>query len=389
VRHQYESLLDIKRQPVNEVVGALLNKDDEAASKAAGFKLLKAASDHGIGLRDYLTLAVEAQDGLTGYETALAELNLPVQDDFKNGITLQAASETFQTYTGTRAMFPEVIDDMLRWASRQEQMENVEGLLANSRTINGVELLSTVVADDSDERNTNTIAEGARIPVSSIRTSDKSVKFFKHGSGIRTTYEFNRRASLDILTPYINRIARELQISKTKAAYTVLVNGDGLNGAASAVNQSSFDSNTNVTATAGKISVDHFLYWLVKRAQAGVPVDTVVGNYDAAFRWAQMFKVEGSDTTSAAKNFEEMSNRIAGGTVKILFPKFELVSTAANNKLLGFTKGETLEELIEAGSNIDENKQEILNQTITYIKTENTGYRLAYGDTRESFDFNA
>jgi hypothetical protein len=66
-----------------------------------------------------------------------------------------------------------------------------------------------------------------------------------------------------------------------------------------------------------------------------------------------------------------------------------LSSAMPANKLLGFSKGDTLEELVEAGSNIQETERAILSQTMTMVRTENTGYRLVYGDTRSIFVFNA
>ena len=71
-----------------------------------------------------------------------------MRDSFSDGIFLDLASDTFQTFPGTRAVFPEVIDDILRWNYRQDQFETTAALVANSRTINGIELLSTIVDDE-------------------------------------------------------------------------------------------------------------------------------------------------------------------------------------------------------------------------------------------------
>jgi hypothetical protein len=60
-----------------------------------------------------------------------------------------------------------------------------------------------------------------------------------------------------------------------------------------------------------------------------------------------------------------------------------------DNQIMGITKSETLEELIEAGSQISENERSITNQSLTYVRTENTGYKLIYGDTREIIDLTA
>lgn len=385
----YESLTKVEKIDLGQLV-ASLKSDNDSESKNAGLKLMKKAASFGISVRDYLMLAAgyDSESGLDGYERALMELNLPVRDNFKDGIFLQAASETFQTHAGTRALFPEVIDDVLRFATRQDQFETTAPMVANTRTMAGVELLSTVVDDDSNERDTFSVPEGGRIPVRSIRTSEHSVKMYKHGSALRTTYEFSRRASLDLLVPHANRIARELEISKVKAATSILINGDGVNAAATEVDQSSYNSATGVTATAGQISWTHLLYWLVQRAKAGVPVDTVVMNWDGWFQWIMLFanqKGTGGDTPADSLNRAGASMGLGTNIFGTITPV--LSSSVPSNKLIGYTKGDTLEELVEAGSNIQETERVILNQTITMTKTENTGYRLVYGDTRSVFDF--
>lgn len=386
------SLIEIKRQPADVVLAGLLS-DNDRESGDAGAKLLKLAGEHAVGLEDYLKLAIDtkANDGkyagLNGFEAALAHLNLPFKNDFEHGIVMQAASETFQKYPGTRAMFPEVIDQMLRWQNRQNQIEQVSDIVASSRTIAGTEMISTVVNDDSAERSSYQIGEAARIPVRSIRTSQTSVGIFKHGSGIRTTYEFARRASLDLLTPFANRVGRELEMSKMAAATSVLVNGDGVNGAAEAVAQTAMDNydSGNANVLQYKALVEH----LVNCAKDGVPQDTIVGNYmayiDFVFLFAPVLQqkalIEAMAEGGKLPKFD-VGLPIMNGNVK-----FVVSSTIADGKLLTMNKGETLEELIEAGSSISEQDVNKGNQTISYYKTENTGYKLAWGDTRFLFTY--
>lgn len=386
-------LIDIKRLPVEAVLADM--RGSRGASAEAGLKLVAQAADAGLNLRDYLTLAIDTRQGenaekfatLNGYEAALAFLNLPFKNDLEQGVLLQAASETFQKYPGTRAMFPEVIDDMLRWKNRQDQLETVAPLLAQSRTITGTELVTTLVDDDSKERDSFTVPELARIPVRTIRTSEQSVKMYKHGSAYRTSYEFNRRASLDILTPFAARVARELEISKVKAATSVLLNGDGVNGAAPVL---------GITAFGGDIANGNTLQnnykalakWLMAKAKDGTPIDTIVGNFDQFVELVFMF----SQTLSSAKSTVEKVAEAGGPSVNLNLPimngsvNFVLSSSAPANKLIGFNKAETLEELVEAGSEISENERSIQNQAITYVRTEVTGYKLALGDTRHVLD---
>lgn len=394
-------LSEIKKLNVDDLV-AKLKSESNRESEEAGLTLARDAASFGLTVRDYLKLSIGREDdktsGLNGYELALYKLNLPVRNDFENGVYLQAASETFQTHPGTRALFPEVIDDVLRFATRQDQIEQVGPLLANSRTVAGVELLSTVIDDDSEERDTFTVSEMGRIPIRTIRTSEKSVKFYKHGSAIRTSYEFSRRASLDILVPHANRVARELERSKLTVATAVLINGDGAYGAAPSVNQSSYNTETGFTATSGKINWPHFMYWIMQRAKEGTPIDTVVMNWDAYFQWLLMFGAEQTSPTNTSFGARAMDNLDKMGVkadmmpaaVRLVFNITPVLSSAMpSNKLLGFSRGDTLEELVEAGSNIQESERAILNQTMTMVRTENTGYRLVYGDTRSIFVFNA
>ena len=388
-----KDLTDLKRRPVEEVTAGL-QSESKGASTEAGSNLVAQAKDYGLSLRDYLTLAVDTRAGefaeqahkagLNGYELSVAALGLPSKNDFNEGILLQASSESFQKFPGTRAMFPEVIDDMLRWKDRQDTLETVAPLLAQTRTITGTELLSTVVDDDSADRGTQTVPELANIPVRTIRTSQQSVQMFKHGSAYRTSYEFNRRASLDILTPYAARVARELEIGKVGAATSVLVNGDGANGAATV------EAITTHGGTANNLQGNYkaLAKFLMKMAKDGVPADILVGNYDMFVELLFMF----TPNLASDKNEAMELARAGAPGVNLQLPimnnavQFVLSSGMPANKLMAYNRGETLEELVEAGSIISESENAIRNQSITYVRTETSGYRLAFGDTRRILD---
>lgn len=390
-------LSEVKRRGVEEVLK--LRSENKGESVAAAQNLIGEARDFGLNLREFLDLAIDprlsekpenyrdANGFLTGYEATLSALNLPVRDTFTQGIVLDAASDTFQTYPGTRALFPQVIDDVVQWRYRQDQLESSAALVSQSRTISGTEMLTTVVNDSGDDYDgVAAVAELGRVPVRTIRTSEHSVKIWKHGGGIRVSYEFQRRARLDLLTPFQVRQARELERSKVSVATSILVNGDAVNPAATSVNQTSFVAG----AAANKIHREALLRWLVARAKAGTPVDTVVGNWDAYVEWLLMFSVPTANAGKtdaevvAASGFQLGGVPLLNGTVN-----FALSSAAPANRLIGFSKGDTLEELIEAGSDINESERAITNQSITYVKTQNTGYKLAFPDTREIYNYGA
>lgn len=388
------------RKPAEEVLAGLKN-ENIAASLAAGQNLVQAAKNAELNLPDYLRLAIDPAKGkfaeakLDGFEAALAFLDLPVREDLAKGVVLQAAAETFNTYPGTRALFAPVIDNILQWKYRQNQIENVDAIVAQSRPISGNEFITTVVDDKAEDyQQTGVINEGARIPIRSLRTTEKGVKFYKFGGGIEFTYEFERRVSLDLITPYASRMQREVEIGQVGVATALLINGDGVSAAAPVVDATTLALTLPVDGRpvpkTGRLNWEVFLTWLVSRAKIGVPIDTVVGNYDLYLEWLRMFA---TPTTNAGISQMEILQK-AGVQVALDNPRFDLnirfalSSEAPAAKLIGFIKGETVEELVENGSDIEESVRAIENQKVRYVKTTNKGYRLIFGDTRSILNLN-
>lgn len=382
-----------------EVILAGLKDENMAASLAAGQNLVQAALSHDLNLPDYLRLAIDTSEGdfkgakIDGFEAALAFLNLPVREDYSKGIVLQAAAETFSTFPGTRALFAPVIDNIVQWKYRQDSIESTDFLVGQTRTISGNEMITQVIDDKaSDYQQTGVIAEGALIPIRSLRSSERSVKFYKFGGGIEFTYEFQRRASLDLVTPYALRQTREIEIGKVAMATAMLVNGDGVNAAAPVVNAATLAATlpTPPTTVAGRINWEVLLAWLVSMAKVGTPIDTIVGNWDVYLEWQRMFATPTQN--AGVPQIEILRN--AGVDVNILNPRlnlnlnFAISSSAPANKLIGFIKGETLEELVETGSDIEESVRAVENQKVRYLKTTNRGYRLVFGDTRSILNLN-
>jgi hypothetical protein len=399
------STTEIKRVAPEAMLASIRNGENRQGSVEAAQKLIDDARSYGLDLRDYLRLSVDpraaedrnryllsADSFMNGYEATLAYLGLPIRDDFDGGVTLQAAADTFQTFPGSRALFPQVVDDMVKWNYRQTDFEKVDPLLAQTRTVAQPEILTTIVNDgQSDYRRVQAVAERGRVPIYSIQATEQTTKFWKFGMGYQTTYEFSRRASLDIMTPYAMRAQKEIERSKVWAATSVLVNGDGVQGAAPVVLQSSFTNAPLIpAATAGTLSYKHICAWLVSRAQAGAPIDTVVGNWDAYLAWLFLFSIPTSNNSRTdAENLAGLGYQIGGVPILSGSVNFVLSSAMPANQLLGLSKSDTLEQTIEAGSLIAESEKSIKTQEVTYIRTENSGFRLVFGDTRSIYDYSA
>lgn len=382
------------RAPAETVLAGLLS-DNQAESLQAGLDLANHAKQLGISARDYLQLAVDpakgdyANDQLDGYQTALMAANLPVRDDFAKGIVLQAASETFQTFPGMRALFPEVMDDIVQWKYRQDNLESVTGIVSQSRSVAGVELITTVINDNPEAyQQFGRIAERGTIPVRKIEGTEHSVRFYKYGGGYEWTYEFARRASLDIMAPYARRMEREVEIGQLATVVDLLINGDPVHAAAPTTSAKTLGGSIGATYAKGKIDWEIFLKWLVARAQAGTPIDTIVGNYDMHFEWLRMFaKPQLALGTPQMEALRAAGVNMAEANPRFQFNvNFQVSSAAPAEKLIGFSQADTVEELVETGSDIQESINAISNQTVKYVRTRNTGYRLIFGDTRSILD---
>jgi hypothetical protein len=388
------SLIEISknRKPV-EVLLKDLKDENMSASLSAGQILVQKAKNASLTLPDYLRLAIDTNVGemkgsdLDGFEASLSFLNLPIRDDFQHGVLLQAASESFQTYPGTRALFPVVVDNIVQWKYRQDQIESIEPIIGQSRTINGIELLTTVVLDQAgDYQQTGVISEGANIPVRSIRTTEKSVKIYKFGGGYSFTYEFERRANLDLITPYAIRMQREVAIGQVAVATQTLINGDGNAPAAVTVTATSLAATMAAppTIVAGRINWEILLAWLISRARIGLPIDTIVGGWDMYLEWLRMFATPQANagiTQGQILQNAGVQQAIANPHLNLNIT-FALSSTMPAGKLLGLIKAETLDELVENGSDIEESIRSMENQTVRYIRTTNRGYKLNFADTR-------
>lgn len=389
-----KSVSEIQKRKLGEIYKPLLSENTNEAIYA-GQKLMREAKEYGLDLSQFLDLAVDLSEGeeaqlfdggkgLSGFEQVMFKMNLPMRNNYKNQVTLAQASDTFATKPGSRIMFPYAIDNVLRWQENLPVMEKVADLVAGSRTVSGNELIRIIGKDDANARKTFRVGEGANIPVRKVSYSDRSVQFFKHGSGIEYTYEFERRAALDIITPFAARIARDLEMSKLAAATNIVISGDGVNAPATALNQATLDSG----ATDGKLSYDGLIGALVKSIKNGTPIDTIAGNIDA---YLQFMKLFGTSAVSNAYEVDQMA-KVGGpqfaGLSNIFTPvRFVLNSAVPNGKLLMFNKADTVEELVEANSRIAEEEKNVTSQIVKYVKTENTGYSLIYPDCRYVYTY--
>jgi len=125
---------------------------------------------------------------------------------------------------GTAPLFNAIVEDGLRIGF--ERMSNWQRLVARSINSDQFSQAWYYLEDDNldDEVDLRDIGQGAPIPVGTIRLGDNSIKMHKRGRGIEWTDEA-KRANLDMVSLWLQRLGRRLGRSYEDIAVTRLLNG--------------------------------------------------------------------------------------------------------------------------------------------------------------------
>jgi HK97 family phage major capsid protein len=92
------------------------------------------------------------------------------------------------------------------------------------------------------------IAEGARIPMGSLKFGKKDVSLFKVGTGFAITDELAYRSTIDMVGLYLQEVGVNMSRAKDIEAFNCLINGDQDNGSESAALIGVATANTLLTS---------------------------------------------------------------------------------------------------------------------------------------------
>ena len=155
----------------------------------------------------------------------------------------------FQT-SDSAALFPEYVSRAVRQG--MEEADVLSGIIASKTAINGLDYRSITSVPTEDEKELKTVAEGASIPQTTVRTQENLVTLHKRGRMLVSSYEAIRFQRLDLFTVTLRQIGLYIARSQLADAVNVLINGDGNNNAAEVIN----------TAAAGKLEyTDLVAFW--------------------------------------------------------------------------------------------------------------------------------
>lgn len=214
------------------------------------------------------------------------------------------------------------------------------------------------------------VGESAEIPIATLADSENTINLKKYGRGLRASYEQMRRMRVDKLAMQVAFMAIQSEVDKVAAAINVLINGDGNSNSATNHNLTTLDSDT----VAGTLTVKAWLSWKMKWVNPYM-VTTVLGVE------ADILKLILLDVGSANVRLDGLN---LGGMTQSITPinmtsdgvRYGWTSDATSNKLLGFDRRLTLENVVEIGGQVDEMERFITNQTQVMTMTEVQGFAI-------------
>ena len=359
--------------------------------------MYKDAIDAKMTFSQYLERINPSKDGetLDAFERQLKRFGIVTKSQPEKGIYASTveqfliASETYANnqplQTGVPAstiLFPEFISRIARMSLLSNTDYDVNNLLSTTRVINTStykELWIDMTPGQGSEQPDDTKYEMGRVgefgtfPRVQITWAETAKTVYKRGVQIDMSYEFQREASMDILSIVISRIMLSQSRSLFFKALDKAYNG------ATVVESDSLDA----AATAGAITYEAWLKWT-----ASFDVYTCSTYYMSLNTALKVIMMEKPDVDPVAmmaalkQGPVGQSIQIARGLWKdvTIFPLLD--GTLPEDYILTFDKEYTLERVIQAGTDIQETERIITQQFDSVVISIADEISLIFDDSR-------
>jgi len=318
---------------------------------------------------------------LDAFERQLAEREIVLKSEFGKGITASIVEDAFYRTDDNDVLFPEFIARNVREAYASDVMLNA--LIGQYTTITG-NSYKTVYADDQPEsQSLKRITEASELPKTKLATRTQEVKIYKYGRAIEASYEVIRRMQVDLLALHVRRVGKQAAKDKVAEIIDVIINGDGNGNAAETIALTTLDS------TATSLTAKAWLGFLMEFEE--FPCNAIVAAKDA---FLQIMLTDIGSFTAAQALQLLSQGRTSGVTVKApQLPTEEVKlfwnTNVSSGKILGINNQYAIEQVFEAGSDIQEATRFITNQTQVLTISENSGYSKIFNEATKILDLNS
>lgn len=375
------------------------------ATKEQGLDHYKRACDLGMTLWQYFELINPSKpgDALSAFDRQLQAAGIITKSDASRGLFASTGEYFFQSdRPGSAILFPTLLQKTALWA-KMNQVADINKIVATTRTIAGTSSYQSLYIDDS----TITTGPGrhfrvdqrGKFPSVKIGWSETANAVTKHGVQLDWTYEFVRRASIELMSTVVARIMLQDQQELFNEAINIAVNGDGTAANPAAVVKKfrtagvagPNDIKLDTAVAAGEISYEGYLKFISGFKPYNINV--IVANTNTLTKLILMAKPNVDPLAIITTLLEPKSQGSAmlDSSVQKLFPNvtFYPADSVADNVLLGMDTQFALERVIELGSDIQEVTRVIENQTEAMVLSIADGVSKIFTSAVQVLDFSA
>ena len=336
-----------------------------------------AAAAEGISLSEYLNREkkdiVNMYNGeLDAFDIALLSHGIRVRENREAGMSSSPLSAFFTT-NENRNLFKEFVIRELRQISGKDSIIN--DLVGSTRIIQGdsakqviLELTDKTVDGKKNKANLKKrrIAEGANIPVKTLKLGEVAIKIYKYGIGVSATYEVMRRTSIDMFRKFMELVNIQAAYDEVDAVVDMIINGDENSEATQVFKASELGTEYENNVLDEKTLITY----LISQDYHGFD-SLVVG---------KKILVD-LITTLMEKNLTNAANPQLSFTFPNVLKNLKVVyyenlpkTKDGKEQIIGLAKEYAIEKVIEANSMIRETERIIENQTQVAYLTENAGF---------------
>jgi len=381
-----------------------LKKYENAADVPLTAELYREANELGMTFWQYLEVINPSKPGdtLDAFERQLQASGIVVKSDAVAGIYSSPGEYFFQSdRPGSAVLFPVLLQKTAMWA-KMNRVTDINKLVATTRTIAGTSAYQTVAIDDSSIVGADGTGSSFRVdqrgnfPRVKVSWSDKTNAVSKHGVQLDWTYEFVRRASIEVMQTIVARIMLQDQAEVVEEAISVAINGDGTSPAATVM---TFAAN-NVTPTdteillnmassaAGELPYEGYLKFI--GGMKPYAPNVICGTLNTIVTMVTMERPN-MDPTELISKIQEAKTQGTAKLVEGIFPNVEMLvaDSMPDNTLLALDTAFALERVIELNSDIQEAEKAISNQTEKMVLSIADTVSKLFPDACKVLDFSA
>ncbi len=355
-----------------------LKKYDNAADVPLTAELYREANELGMTFWQYLEVInpSKATDKLDAFERQLQASGIIVKTDPVAGIYSSPGEYFFQSdRPGSAVLFPVLLQKTALWA-KMNRVTDINKLVATTRTIAGTSAYQTVAIDDSaivgkDGKGMSfRVDQRGNFPRVKVSWSDKTNAVTKHGVQLDWTYEFVRRASIEVMQTIVARIMLQDQAEVVEEAISVAINGDATSPAATVI---TFAANavtptdteillSTASSAAGVLPYEGYLKFI--GGMKPYAPNVICGTLNTIVTMVTMARPN-IDPSELISRLQDTRSQGTANLIENVFPNVEMLvaDSMPDNKLLALDTAFALERVIELNSDIQEAEKAISNQT--------------------------